>query len=88
MHLLFKIHVAETRNKVFLPKIPNINMHNPGLSIVIISEFVLLSNRCINLYVDFLIVVLKLLINTKVSVHRIVYISMAANQNHVYPFFQ
>ena len=31
-------------------------------SIVIISEFVLLANRCINPYVDFLIVVSKLLI--------------------------
>ena len=37
-------------------------------SIVIVSEFVLLTNRCINPYVDFLIVVSKLLI--PVSVHR------------------
>ena len=31
MHLLSKIHVAGAMYKVFLPKIPNINTHNPGL---------------------------------------------------------
>ena len=47
----------------FLPKIPNINIDSirtaQDFSIVIISEFVLLANCCINPYVDFLIAVSK-----------------------------
>ena len=43
-------------------------------SIVIISEFVLLANRCINPYVDFLIVVPKLLIP------KLAYIALALHR--------
>ena len=41
----------------FLPKIPIYDV-----SFVTLSEFVLLANRCVNPYVDFLIIVSKLLI--------------------------
>ena len=44
-------------------------------SIVIISEFVLLANRCINPYVDFLIVVLMLLIP------KLAYIALALHRH-------
>ena len=52
-----------------------INVYNKSItiqdfSIVIINKFVLLAIRCISPYVNFLIVVSKLLIISKVSVHR------------------
>ena len=48
--------------KVFCQKFQISIRTTQDFSIVIISEFVLLANRCINPYVDFLIVVSKLLI--------------------------
>ena len=62
MHLLSKIHVAGAMYKVFCQKFQISIRTIQEFSIVIISEFVLLANRCINPHVDFLIVVLKLLI--------------------------
>ena len=62
MHLLSKIHVGGEMYKFFCQKFQITIRTTQGFSIVIISEFVLLVNRCINPYVDFLIVVSKLLI--------------------------
>ena len=62
MHLLSKIHVVEAMYKVFCQKFQKSICTTQDFSSVIISEFVLLANRCINPYVDFLIVVSKLLI--------------------------
>ena len=62
MHLLSKIYVAGAMYKVFCQKFQISLRTIQDFSIVIISEFVLLANRCINPYVDFLIVVSKLLI--------------------------
>ena len=60
MHQLSNIHVAGAMYKVFCEifQISIRTIHD--FSTVIISEFVLLANRCINPYVDFLIVVSKL----------------------------
>ena len=54
--------------KVFCQKFPIYIRTIHDFSIVTISEFVLLANRCLNPYVDFLIV--ASVINTKISVHR------------------
>ena len=62
MHLLSKIHVGGAMYKAFGQKFQISIRTTQDFSIVIISEFVLLANRCINPYVDFLIVVSKLLI--------------------------
>ena len=62
MHLLSEIHVFGAMYKVFCQKFHISKRTIQDFSIVIISEFVLLANRCINPYVDFLMVVLKLLI--------------------------
>ena len=62
MHLLFKFHVVGAMYKVFCQKFKISIRTTQDFSIVIISEFVLLANRCINPYVDFLIVASKLLI--------------------------
>ena len=62
MHLLSKIHVGGAMYKFFCQKFQITIRTTQDFSIVIISEFVLLANRCINPYVDFLIVVSKLLI--------------------------
>ena len=62
MHLLSKIHAAGAMYKVFCQKFQISIRTIQDFSIVIISEFVLLANRCKNTYVDFLIVVSKLLI--------------------------
>ena len=60
MQLVFKIPVVVAMNKVFCQKV-QISIHSiQDFSIVMISEFELLANRC-NTYVDFIIVVLKLL---------------------------
>ena len=60
MHLLSKFHVVGAMHKVFCQKFQISIRTTQDFSIVIISEFVLLANRCINPYVDFLIVVSKL----------------------------
>ena len=57
MHLLSKIHVVGAMYKVFCQKFQISIRTTQDFSIVIISEFVLLANRSINPYVDFLIVV-------------------------------
>ena len=57
MHLLSKIHVVGAMYKVFCQKFQISIRTTQDFSIVIISEFVLLANRCVNPYVDFLIVV-------------------------------
>ena len=62
MHLLSKIYVGGAMYEVFCQKFQISIRTIQDFSIVIISEFVLLVNRCINPYVDFLIVVSKLLI--------------------------
>ena len=62
MHLLSKIHVAGAMYKGFCQIFPISIRTIQDFSIVIISEVVLLANRCINPYIDFLIVVSKLLI--------------------------
>ena len=62
MHLLSKIHVGGAVYTIFCQKFQISIRTTQDFSIVIISEFVLLANRCINPYVDFLIVVSKLLI--------------------------
>ena len=70
-----EIHVAGAMYKVFLPKITNINTHNPLLSIATISEFVLLANRGMNPNFDFLIVASKLLIP------KLAYIELALHRH-------
>ena len=62
MHLVSKIHVVGAMYKICCQKFQISIRTTQDFSIVIISEFVLLANRCINPYVDFLIVVSKLLI--------------------------
>ena len=62
MHLLSKIHVGGAMYKDFCQKVQISIRTTQDFSIVIIGEFVLLANCCINPYVDFLIVVSKLLI--------------------------
>ena len=62
MHLLSKIHVGGAMYKVFCQKFQISIRITQDFLIVIISEFVFLANRCINPYVDFLIVVSELLI--------------------------
>ena len=62
MHLLSKIHVDGAMYKVFCQKFQISIRTTQDFSIVIINEFVLLANRYINPYVNFLIVVSKLLI--------------------------
>ena len=57
MHLLSEIHVTGAMYKVFCPKFQISISTVQDFSIIIISEFVLLANRCINPYVDFLIVI-------------------------------
>ena len=62
MHQLYKIHVAGAMNKAFCQKI-QISMRTiQDFSIVMISEFMLLTNRCINSYVEFLLVASKVLL--------------------------
>ena len=50
MHLLSKIHVAGAMNKVFCQKFQISICTCQDFSIVIVSEFVLLADRCINPY--------------------------------------
>ena len=57
MHLLSKIHVGGAMYKDFCQKFQLSIRTTQDFSIVIISEFVLLDNRCINPYADFLMVV-------------------------------
>ena len=57
-----QIHVAVAMYKVFCQKIQISIRTLHDFSIVTISEFVLLANRCMNPNVDFLIVASKLLI--------------------------
>ena len=79
MHLLSKIHVVEAMYKVFCQKFQISIRTTQDFSIVIISEcvecVVLLANRCINPYVDFLIVVSKLLIP------KLAYIALALHRH-------
>ena len=75
MHLLSKIRVAGTTNKVFYQKFQISIRTIQDFSRVMISELVLLANRYINPYVDFLIVVLKLLIP------KLVYIALALHHH-------
>ena len=62
MHQLSKIHITGAMYEVVCQKFQISIRTIQDFSIVIISEFVLLANRCINPYVDFLIVVSMLLI--------------------------
>ena len=75
MHLLSKIHVARSMYKVFCQKFQISIRTIQDFSIIIIGEFVLLANRCINPYVDFLIVVSKLLIP------KLAYIALALHRH-------
>ena len=75
MHLLSKIHVAGAMYKVFCQKFQISINTIQDISIVIISEFVLLANRCINPHVDFPIVVSTLLIP------KLAYIALALHRN-------
>ena len=75
MHLLSKIHVAGAMYKVFCQKFQISIRTIQDFSIVIISELVLLANRCINPNVDFLIVVSKLLIP------KLAYIALALHRH-------
>ena len=75
MHLLSKIHVVGAIHKVFCQKFQISIRTTQDFSIVILNEFVLLANRCINLYVDFLIVVSKLLIP------KLAYIALALHRH-------
>ena len=75
MHLLSKIHVVGVMYKVFCQKFQISIRTTQDFSIVIISEFVLFANRCINPYVDFLIVVSKLLIP------KLAYIALALHRH-------
>ena len=75
MHLLSKIHVVGAMYKVFCKKFQISIRTIQDFSIVIISEFVLLANHCINPYVDFLIVVSKLLIP------KLAYIALALHRH-------
>ena len=69
MFLLFNIHVAGAMDKVFCKKSQILIRTIQDTSIVMISGFVLLANRCINPFADFLIVVSKL--------PKLTYIAMA-----------
>ena len=71
MYLLSKIYVAGAMYKVFCQNLK----YQYAQSVVIISDFVILANRCINPYVDFLIVVSKLLIP------KLAYIALALHQD-------
>ena len=62
MQLLAKLHVAGAINTLFLPKFQISIRIFQDLSIATLSEFVLLANCYMNLYVYFLIVVSMLLI--------------------------
>ena len=75
MHELSKIYVTGAVYKVFCQKFQISISTIQDFSIVIISEFVLLANRCINPYVDFLIVVSKLLIL------KLAYIALALHRH-------
>ena len=75
MHLLSKIHVVGAMYKVFCQKFQISIRTIQDFSIVIISKFVLLANRCINPYVNFLIVVSKLLIP------KLAYIALALHRH-------
>ena len=75
MHLLSKIHVAGAMYNVFFQKFQISIRTIQDFSIVIISEFVLLANRCINSYVDFQILVSKLLIP------KLAYIALALHRH-------
>ena len=75
MHLLSRIHVAGAMYTVFCQKCQVSIRTIQGFSIVIISEFLLLANRCINPYVDFLTVVSKLLIP------KLAYIALALHRH-------
>ena len=75
MHLLSKIHVVGAMYKVFCQNFQISIRTTQDFLIVIISEFVLLANRCINPYVDFLIVASKLLIP------KLVYIALALHRH-------
>ena len=75
MHLLSKIYVAGAMYKVFCPKFQISIRTIQESSIVIIREFVLLANFCINPYVDFLPVVSKLLIP------KLAYIALALHRH-------
>ena len=72
MHLLSKFHFTGAMYKVFCRKFQISIRTIRDFSIVIISEFVLLANCCVNpYYVDFLIVVSKLLIpKLALALHR------------------
>ena len=75
MHLLSKIHVGGAMYKVLCQKFQISIRTTQDFSIVILSEFVLLANRCMNPYVDFLIVVSKLLIP------KLAYIALALHRH-------
>ena len=75
MHLLSKIHVAGAMYKMFCQDSQFSIRTIQDFSIVIISEFVLLANRCINPFVDFLIDVSKLLIP------KLAYIALALHRH-------
>ena len=75
MHLLSKIHVGGAMYKAFCQKFQISIRTTQDFSIVIVSEFVLLANRCINPYVDFLIIVSKLLIP------KLAYIALALHRH-------
>ena len=75
MHLLSKVHVVGANNKVFCQKFQISIRTIHDFSIVMISKFVLFANRCINPYVDFLIVVSKL------STLKLAYIALALHRH-------
>ena len=70
-----QIHVAVAMYKVFCQKFQISISTLHGFSIVTISKFVLLANRCMNPNVDFLIVASKLLIP------KLAYIALALHRH-------
>ena len=75
MHLLSKIHVAGAMYNFFCQKFQISKRTIQDFSIFVINEFLLLDNRCVNPYVDFLIVVSKLLIP------KLAYIALALHHH-------